>query len=424
MRVKRALVGMALAGLLLPGMASAASFRMAPAAGSFAAGATFPVAIVVDSPDAAINAVSGRIEFPADKLSVVSIGTAGSVVDLWAREPAFSNAAGTVTFEGVILNPGYQGTGGRVLTVIFRGKVAGSTAPVSFGEGSILANDGNGTNLIAGVARGSYVIRAAAVVAGAVAPSPAGTTAAPGAVPADTAPPRDFVIKEVRQEGDGMRAFARLQLEAEDDGSGIAAFEMQDAGGAWQLLGSESGGIYEVPVLEPGENIVRLRVRDRAGNAAEASVRLYRTPITGATITESDADMSAFAWGSFRTAGTLAGNAQPEWLVRVAFADGTGREHEVTARANGEGRWAAGYPALEPGEWLATARAEDERGVRSFPSDAVSITVYGASGAVLPVLGWILIAFFVAVAAWFGLVAEYRIMGRVQAWLSRFGTRN
>jgi hypothetical protein len=91
--------------------------------------------------------MSGSIKFPTEKLQLVTISKAGSIVQLWAAEPAFSNADGSVHFEGVIPNPGYQGGGGRIITLYFKVKTTG-TALITFSSASALANDGLGTDIL------------------------------------------------------------------------------------------------------------------------------------------------------------------------------------------------------------------------------------------------------------------------------------
>ena len=64
------------------------------------------------------------------------------------KDPSFSNATGTASLEGVILN-GFTGSSGSIATLVFKAKNVGS-AELKFSSGSILANDGNGTELITG----------------------------------------------------------------------------------------------------------------------------------------------------------------------------------------------------------------------------------------------------------------------------------
>jgi Bacterial Ig-like domain len=133
----------------------AAALMVSPKAGSYDVGSTFSVGIVVNASDVAFNAVSGKLAFPQDTLEVVSISKASSVISLWVQEPSFSNSAGSVSFEGIVLNPGYKGSSGKVVTVNFRVKKTG-TANVSFIAGEILANDGNGTSILSSLGTGSY----------------------------------------------------------------------------------------------------------------------------------------------------------------------------------------------------------------------------------------------------------------------------
>jgi hypothetical protein len=119
-------------------------------------GKTFSVDVLITSNKDPINAVSGLITFPADVISVSSISKNGSFMSLWAEEPAFSNKDGTVTFEGVALNPGFAGATGKVITITFKAKQAGNINIVTK-SGSVLANDGNATNVL-GTLAGAFVV--------------------------------------------------------------------------------------------------------------------------------------------------------------------------------------------------------------------------------------------------------------------------
>jgi len=139
-------------------VAHAATLQFSPSSGSHTVGAMFSVGIDVSSPAQAMNAASGVISFPTDTLEVVSLSQAGSIISLWVREPSFSNSAGTVSFEGIVLNPGFTGANGRIITVTFRARSTGA-ATLSFSSSSVLANDGRGTNILStpGTARFTLV---------------------------------------------------------------------------------------------------------------------------------------------------------------------------------------------------------------------------------------------------------------------------
>lgn len=148
--------------------AAGASLYLSPTTRSYDLGATFTMTIYVNASES-INAAAGTLSFSEDKLQVVSLSKTGSIFSLWAQEPAFSNTAGTVSFEGVVLNPGYTGSAGKLLAVTFRTKAAG-TAVVRFTTGSVLANNGEGTNVLTSMGSAEYEIGDTGPVA------PSGTT--------------------------------------------------------------------------------------------------------------------------------------------------------------------------------------------------------------------------------------------------------
>jgi hypothetical protein len=141
--------------LVLPNSLWAASLSVSPRSGTYEVGSTFSIGIVVDSSDKAFNAVSGKLSFPTDTVEVISLSKNASAISLWIQEPSFSNSAGTVSFEGIVLNPGYKGSNARVLTLQLKVKKEG-VAPLSFLSGEILANDGVGTSIMSSTGKGSY----------------------------------------------------------------------------------------------------------------------------------------------------------------------------------------------------------------------------------------------------------------------------
>ena len=150
--------------LVVPIFASAATLSFTPSAGSYAVGSTIMVSVVTGSGGTALNAVSGTISFPKDLLEVVSIQKSQSIVSLWVQEPLFSNTAGSVQYEGIILNPGYTGAAGKIITIHFKVKSMG-VAALSFSAGSILANDGSGTEILSNRGTAQYQLIATPVVA-------------------------------------------------------------------------------------------------------------------------------------------------------------------------------------------------------------------------------------------------------------------
>lgn len=137
----------------------AAALRLTPGTGVYTTGANFTVSVMVDSAGKPINAAEGKISFNPKEVSVVSVSRSNSIFSLWVTEPTFSNSAGTISFSGG--SPaGYTGGAGTVMTVTLKATTAGAPR-LSFTEGSVLANDGKGTNVLTGMSSGSYTIGAA-----------------------------------------------------------------------------------------------------------------------------------------------------------------------------------------------------------------------------------------------------------------------
>ena len=135
--------------------AQRASLYLAPSTGTYTVGNTFLVQVKVNSGGVAINAADATLVFDPDKLEVVKISKSDSIFSLWVQEPTFSNALGTITFAGGKPTPGYIGASGTIITITFRGKTADGVT-VNFANGSVLADDGKGTNILASTGSGSY----------------------------------------------------------------------------------------------------------------------------------------------------------------------------------------------------------------------------------------------------------------------------
>lgn len=144
-----------------PAVTRAANLYFLPSSGSHTVGRTLTTSVYVSSLDQAMNAVSGVVSFPQDKLEVTSLSKSGSIINLWVLEPSPSNSVGTVNFEGIVLNPGFTGSSGQIITINFKIKAAG-LAPLTFSSGSVLANDGQGTNILTSLGNANFSLGGAA----------------------------------------------------------------------------------------------------------------------------------------------------------------------------------------------------------------------------------------------------------------------
>ncbi|MEK7465288.1 MAG: cohesin domain-containing protein [Patescibacteria group bacterium] len=135
-----------------------ASLYIAPASGSFTVGNTFSISFYLNTADHFINAVDAEILFPPDKLQVVSPSAASSFIQVWMVAPTFSNAQGSLHFQGVVPAPGINTDAGLISTVTFRVKSAG-TVLIKFSDKSrVLLNDGRGTDILNKTTNGIYTL--------------------------------------------------------------------------------------------------------------------------------------------------------------------------------------------------------------------------------------------------------------------------
>ncbi len=134
--------------------AQSAGFSFSPASRSAEVGGAFQVKVLVNSGGQSVNALTGVISYPSDLLEVVAVPP-GPLVSFWIQNPTVE--AGSIHFEGVILSPGFTGSNGVAATLTFKAKKEG-TATLRFASGSILANDGNATNVLGSFGRGTYTI--------------------------------------------------------------------------------------------------------------------------------------------------------------------------------------------------------------------------------------------------------------------------
>lgn len=148
--------------LCTAGEVQAASLSFSGASGTV--GQTISVSILVSADSGeSLNAVSAKVEYPTDKLRLLTLSKTGTLISFWTEEPNFSNASGVASLEGIIPNPGYSGQGGRVITLVFQA-IAPGTSTLTFPSASILANDGKGSNILSSASSRSITIANAAPV--------------------------------------------------------------------------------------------------------------------------------------------------------------------------------------------------------------------------------------------------------------------
>lgn len=242
----------------LPGISLAARINISPSVLNLTPGQTATLSVSVDSSGEAMNAVSGTLVVPKDILEITGVSKTSSIISLWVTEPAFSAAAGTVSFEGVVPNPGYTGANGRILSVTLRGKGAGSGA-TSFISASVLANDGNGTNILTDLSTASITVSPKATGEGPpVTTSPVSSSGVPAAV---------AINSETHPDPDSWYNSGTATFSWENP-AGITGVNILADKKVNSNPGASSDGLFETYTykdVEDGIWYVHLRLRNRAG---------------------------------------------------------------------------------------------------------------------------------------------------------------
>jgi hypothetical protein len=199
-----------------------------------------------------LNAVGGKLVFPAEILDVREVRDGNSAVNFWVEKPNVSQS-GTILFSGITPG-GLFGDKNFLFSVLFRVKVAGKGS-IDFGDIKILKNDGNGTPADATISNFSFSISTTTSSA---------TFAAP--VVKDTEPPENFTpVIGQNPEMFGGKYF--LVFATQDKISGMDHFEVKE--GFW--------GKYEIAespyVLKNRYVIGKIYVKavDKSGNEREVS---------------------------------------------------------------------------------------------------------------------------------------------------------
>ncbi len=144
-----------------------ASLSVSPTSGTFAVGSTFTISLFLNTNGEEVNAIEADLEFPPNKLQVVSPSTGKSLIGIWVTQPTYNNRTGSIKFQGAIPSPGINTSQGLISQITFRATGVG-TAVLKFKDGSrVLLNDGKGTNILGQTTNGVYSL---------ILPPPAGPT--------------------------------------------------------------------------------------------------------------------------------------------------------------------------------------------------------------------------------------------------------
>ncbi len=119
----------------------AAEIRLDAQKSEINSGEQFLVDIIIHSEES-LNAVEGRLIFPADKLLIKEIRDGNSIINFWVEKPRLE-ASGVILFSGITPG-GFSGANNNIFSVVFEAKNTG-IASVALQNTKALKNDGLGT---------------------------------------------------------------------------------------------------------------------------------------------------------------------------------------------------------------------------------------------------------------------------------------
>jgi hypothetical protein len=106
-------------------------------------GDSITATVYVSADGKSINNIEG--ELSASNLEIQSISSSDSIANMWVEQPTATSKK--ANFNGGVLNPGYSGSSGKVVTVSLRATNEG-VGTLSFNSASVRANDGLGTDVL------------------------------------------------------------------------------------------------------------------------------------------------------------------------------------------------------------------------------------------------------------------------------------
>jgi hypothetical protein len=128
---------------------------LSPNSGTNLVGSTFNVSVLLNTQGESISAVQLDVKFPADKLRIVKPSSDKSLLAIWLEPPVYSNTDGTAKLVGIIPN-GITTESGLVTTITFEAIATGLATVEVQRTSSVLANDGQGTELLSGFGRATF----------------------------------------------------------------------------------------------------------------------------------------------------------------------------------------------------------------------------------------------------------------------------
>jgi len=336
--------------------AEAATMSVTPADGasSFSVGQLFSVTVNASTASGeSLNAVSGTLTYPQALLQPVSVDTSGSIVNFWITQPDISTS-GQVMFEGGVYNPGFSGNQGKIVTILFKAKATGK-ANLGFASASILANDGQGTNILDHTNPASVQIASAAAVAPVI--------STPGiAIRSSTHPEQDhwYSSNAVVVDWENPSGTTAVRTSFDQDPTALPTKVIMPP-------------VEEVSTtLEDGTWYFHLQTKD---SKSWGQVSTFRINIDSAAVDVPVFDKFPLAL-SVGDVLLVSGSAPKNTQVHMTLSGSNGQISEQSAKADSNGRFQAVWTdKLQEGSYNLSAVAMNQHGITSERTSYIPITV-------------------------------------------------
>ena len=326
-------------------VAEAASLRLSPNTGVYTAGGTITARVIINTAGKPVNAAEGTLSFNPRELTVVNVSRGGSIFNIWTQEPSFSNSAGTISFGGGSPS-GYTGSAGTIMTITFRAASAGSPK-VQFTNGSVLAADGLGTNVLKNMTGASYTIAAQTATPEPEYIAPAHTPAAPK------------ISSDTHGDADGWHTGTTASLSWSVPSDVVAVRTLLDAS-----PGTIPTKVYDTPIagitiedLDQGVSYFHLQFKNENGWGRVAHYRLAVDSENPSNFTITQPDGSDPSNPIQQLVFTVTDETSPvtRFMVQVDGAD-------PVAFVDEQGDGVYTLPALTPGKHTVVVEAFDAAG--------------------------------------------------------------
>ena len=200
--------------MLLPTVVLASELKLSSLVSEVGTGQQLQVGLFLSTGEENINALEGKITFPAELLKLKEIRDGNTIVNFWLEKPK-NDSSGSIVFSGITPG-GFKGENGLIFSAIFE-TIKSGVAALRISEVRALLNDGQGSAAALDISPLQIVI------------SEATSSQKPVAIEVgDTLPPESFK-PEIAQDQNVFNGKYFLAFATQDKGLGMARYEVRES---------------------------------------------------------------------------------------------------------------------------------------------------------------------------------------------------